>query len=71
MFTGVAENVPAAMHHIAQVNADPKLDRLGSRPGISLLEGMLDLDRALDRFQRTTEFHKKAITQGLDRPSSV
>src|SRR5262249_33102980 len=58
--------------HIAQIDADAKLDALICRDfGIALARGALDRHRASDRFDDTRELDQDAVAGRLDDPTLV
>src|SRR6185436_3606911 len=63
----VPVNIPAAMHHVADVNADLDLDApVATHVMIALGQRALDFDAALRGFQGTVELDEEGVADGFN-----
>ena len=69
---GVAQEIVAVFHHVAQVDADPERELvIGTRRGIGGAHGFLDLQRRPNGFHGACEFRQEPVARHLEDPSAM
>ncbi len=67
----VAEDVLAIDDDVAEIDADPELDRLLGPRLVEGRHGALDGDRTIDRVHGAGKFNQRAVAHSLDDPPAM
>ena len=67
----VAEDIVALDHDIAEVHANPELDRRPLARGVELGHRGLNRHGAFDGIDGAAEFHQRPVAHHLDDPAAV